>query len=392
MTANFKTPLDSEKIRESFPILKEVIYMNVGTYGIMPEPALENFLKYLKEIERSGVASKGDVYRKYEETYKHIATMISADVQEIAYNRNATDGINFVLSGIDWKEGDEVISTLEEHEAMFHPLMYLQKTKKIKPVWIEISPDPDVMLSRIQNVANKKTRLIAISYVTCESGTRLPGKEICEWASNKGILTLLDGAQATGNFPVNVRDLGCDYYASNGHKWLSGPKGTGFFYGKKDKLKELSPAHVGAGSLERVDKLTDVADPWLSARRFEFGTRCFELYAGLGCALDWFDGLGWDNVYQHIRNLSDYLKNNILERDYLKLLSPVKFEDSSGLVTFSMPGHHGGDISTYLREKSKIHTRVIPHYDAIRLSTAHFNTDGDVNVVMNTLEQLHRGG
>lgn len=256
---------------------------------------------------------------------------------------------------------------------------------------MEVSPDPDVMISRIQQVTNEKTRLIAISFVTCESGTRLPGKEICEWASKKGILTLLDGAQATGGFSVNMRDLGCDYYASNGHKWLSGPKGTGFFYGKKEKLIELSPAHIGAGSLERADKVTDVADPWLSARRFEFGTRSFELYAGLGCALDWFEGLGWINVYQHIRNLSDYLKENILEREYLKLLSPVKFEESSGLVTFAMPGHNAGDISTYLSGKWKIYTRVIPHYNAIRLSTAHFNSDEDVNLVMEALGQLHRG-
>ena len=124
---------------------------------------------------------------------------------------------------------------------MNHPLLYLQRTKKISIKRVEVSPQPEIMLERIEQAWTKKTRLVAVSYITCETGTRLPAQTISEWASQKKILSLFDGAQASGAFPVNVREIGCDFYASNGHKWLCGPKGTGFFYGMKEKLQSLIP-------------------------------------------------------------------------------------------------------------------------------------------------------
>ena len=117
------------------------------------------------------------------------------------------------------------------------------------------------------------------------------------WAAERGILTLFDGAQVSGALPLDVRAIGCDFYTSNGHKWLSGPKGSGFFYGRRDKLGVLSPAHVGAGSLEKVDLEAQTAEPFTTGQRFEFGTRAWPIQGGLGFSLDWFESLGWDKTY-----------------------------------------------------------------------------------------------
>jgi selenocysteine lyase/cysteine desulfurase len=388
MTTPVAGVLQDARVRDAFPVLKEVVYLNIGTYGIMPDPALANFVALLSEFERRGIASNHELGRKAEETRGRIAKLIGADPEEIAFTRNATDGINLVLAGINWQPGDEVITTDEEHEAMNHPLLYLQKTKGLKVVRVQVSPDADVMRARLQAAVTSKTRLIAVSFVTCETGTRLPAKAICQWAAGRGLRVLLDGAQVSGAISINVRELGCDFYTSNGHKWLSGPKGTGLFYCRRERLKELSPAHVGAGSLEKVDLVTGEAEPFNTGQRFEFGTRAWGLQAGLGCSLDWFDSIGWDNVYRHIAALSGYVKSAILDRPYLKLLSPVPFEESSGLVSFVFQDRNAQEISSELREKSKVYTRVVPHFNVIRVATAHFNNTDDIDTLIHALDRI----
>jgi selenocysteine lyase/cysteine desulfurase len=390
MTTQLPGLIDDARVREAFPVLREVVYLNVGTYGIMPEPALAEFQAIQAEFERRGVASDGTFGRKTEETRQRVAALIGAQPEEIAFTRNATDGINLVLAGIDWKPGDEVITTDEEHEAMNHPLLYLHRTKGLVIKRVSVSSEAEVMQARLNAALTPKTRLVAVSFVSCESGTRLPAQAISRWAREHNVLCLLDGAQVSGAFPIQVREIGCDFYASNGHKWLSGPKGTGFFYGRLEALSALSPAHVGAGSLEKVDLKSEIAEPFLTGQRFEFGTRAWPIQAGLGCSLDWFESLGWEKVYRHIAVLNDYLKDHIVERPYLRLLTPVPFESSSGLTTFVVEGKEAGQVSQALRENWKMPVRVIPHYNAIRIATAHFNLPEDIDRLMMALEQIVR--
>ncbi len=384
MTTNY---LPADIVRPAFPALQEVTYLNTGTYGLMPEPALKAFQEMQADFERYGVAARMNLGGKSEDTRKRIAALINATADEIAFTRNATDGINLVLAGLDWQPGDEIISTDEEHPAMSHPLLYLQRTRGVRVHWLDISPDPAVMLARLDAVVSPRTRLVGMSHVPCETGTRLPARDICAWAAARNILTLFDGAQAFGAFRVDMRDLGCDFYTTNGHKWGCGPKGTGVFYARKDRFTALSPAHVGAGSLEKADMANGVAEPWATGGRFEFGTRSWAVYAGLGATLDWFDALGWDNVERHIRALSDYLKEHVLERPYLELCTPESFDQASGLTSISVRGRDAGDVSTFLRERH-IHVRVVGHVNGIRISTAHFNTEADVDRLLAALDEL----
>ncbi len=382
--------LDSASVREAFPVLQDIVYLNVGTYGIMPEPALAEFLAIQTEFERRGIGTSPKMGEKVEETRKRLGALIGAEAEEIAFTRNATDGINLVLSGLSWQPGDELIITDEEHEAVNHPSLYLKQTKGIVVKRLPVSPKAEVMLARLEEAATDRTRLIIMSLVSCETGTRLPAQAISAWAAQRGILTLFDGAQVSGAVSVDVHAIGCDFYTSNGHKWLSGPKGTGFFYNRRDKINALSPAHIGAGSLEKVDLEAQTVEAFQTGQRFEFGTRAWPLQAGLGYSLDWFDGLGWGNVYTHIATLSDHLKDCILERPFLKLLTPQSYEESSGLTSFVIEGHQAQEVSNKLRERSKIFTRVIPHFNALRIATAHFNTVEDVEKLMMGLEGIAR--
>ena len=380
--------MEDENIREAFPALKKVNYLNIGTYGLMPDPAIEKFQNVQAEFERTGQASNGACYQMTNHARKTLASMMGVEPEEIAFTRNATDGINLVLSGIQWQPGDEVITTDQEHEAMIHPLLYLQNTKGIQTRLVEVSSDPQEMVARINNVANEKTRLVAMSLVTCETGTCLPAKEITDWAKEHQLLSLFDGAQASGAFSLDITKLGCDFYASNGHKWLSGPKGTGFFIIRKEQLDKLSPAHIGAGSLVKAEIASMTAIPNDSALRFEFGTRSWALTAGLSASLEWFDSLGWPRVYQHIRSLTRYLKESILERPSMELITPLNEGHSSGLTSFRIKGTNAGEVAKKLRENYATYVRVIPHYNAIRIATAHFNLPYDIDRLMKAIDTI----
>jgi selenocysteine lyase/cysteine desulfurase len=140
--------------------------------------------------------------------------------------------------------------------------------------------------------------------------------------------------------------------------------------------------------LERADLANGVAEPFTTGQRFEYGTRAWPIYAGLGYTLDWLEALGWQNIYSHIAALSEYLKASVVERPYLRLLTPRAYEQSSGLTSFVIEGQNAGQVGQILREKQRIINRVIPHYNALRISTQYFNNRQDVDLLMDAIDQI----
>lgn len=376
---------DLAEVRRAFPILATDVYLNVGTYGVMPEPALAEYLEALAAEERSGVASRVGVERREREARRKVAELIGAAPDEVAFTRNTTDGINLAIWGMRWRDGDEAISTIEEHEAMFHPLLWLQKTRGVRTRFVEPSPDPDRMLANLAAVVTNRTRLVALSHVSCETGIRLPVREACAWARERGIATLVDGAQALGAIPVDVRSIGCDCYAANGHKWLCGPKGSGIFWASPETTARLLPVHVGAGTFRIADRATGEIEPHDAGGRFEYGTRNHIVNLGLLASLRWFETLGWRQVHEHVAGTAAYLKGRLRETKGVKLLTPMERASSSGLVTFASPGLDGQRLPHVLGER-RIHHRGIPHYDAIRISTAAFTSRDDVDALIAALQ------
>lgn len=376
---------DLTAVRKAFPILATEVYLNVGTYGIMSEPALAEYLEALAAEERSGVASRVGIGQRERLARVKVAELLGAESDDVAFTRNTTDGNNLAIWGLGLAAGDEAVSTLEEHEGMFHPLLWLQKTRGVAVRFVEVSPDPDRMLANLAAAVTPRTRLVALSHVSCETGIRLPVREACAWARERGIATLVDGAQALGAIPVDVRAIGCDCYAANGHKWLCGPKGSGIFCATPGVMARLAPVHVGAGTFRTAERATGEVEPHATGERFEYGTRNHLVSIGLLASLRWLDGLGWPGVFEHIAGTAAYLKERLRAVKGVKLLTPMEREASSGLVTFASPGLDRQRLPKALGERH-IHHRGIPHYDAIRISTAHFTSREDVDALIAALE------
>lgn len=384
--------IDATTVREAFPALASCNYLNTGTYGLMAEPALARYREALEALERFGVACPMDLGSAMVGARTAVADLVGVSADEIAFTRNATDGINLVLAGLGWQPGDEVITTEQEHEAMLHPLLHLQSTRGIHVRRVPVSADGEEMLDSLDAAASRRTRLVAVSHIPCETGTLLPGNEIAGWCRERGVLCLLDGAQTLGAVPVDIPSLGCDFYAMNGHKWLGGPTGTGMFWARKERLVELDPAHVGAGSMEYADAATGEARLWATGQRFEFGTRAWADPVGLLAAIEWLGALGWEAVHAHIATMAEMAMDMLADLPGVTVLTPRERARHGGLVSFACEGLDAGELGGRLRTRHGIHTRHVGHYNATRIATAHFNVPKDLEQLVEALRLELAGG
>jgi selenocysteine lyase/cysteine desulfurase len=235
------------------------------------------------------------------------------------------------------------------------------------------------MVRFLKGQISARTRLVAFSHVTCETGTRLPAHEMCVWASERGILSLLDTAQSLGAIPIDVGAIGCDFLTGNGHKWLHGPKGTGLLYARSGLMDRLIPAHVGAGSLEHADAHTGAAEPWATGARFEFGTRSWALASGWKESLLWLTNLDMSRIGGHISATAGYACERIAALPSATLLTPSGECARAGLVSFRCDGVDAGLLGRRLREEASVVSRHVPRHNAVRISTAHFTSEADVD-------------
>lgn len=385
----FRGGLDVERIRAGLPGLAGVVYLNTGTAGIAAEPVLARLMEEIARFERQGEAVYHAMQERMEAGRVRVAALLGVDADELAFTRNATDGVNLVAWGLRWGPDAEVLLSDEEHPAMDLPWHHLRGSGGPRVRTFRVDRDPAATLANARALVTGRTRLIGASHVSCVSGARLPARELCALAAEHGALSLLDGAQAVGQFPVDVRGLGPDFYVGNGHKWLHGPKGTGFLYVRRDRLDTLGATHVGAGAFERPMDL-DRLWPVPSARRYEYATRSYGTYAALGVAIEWLEGLGWERVERRLAHLSGYLKERLRAVPGVTLASPEAWEHSSALVTFGLAGVEGEQIRDALWEEAKIRSRVFPDRPLVRISTAHFTTEAELDLLVDRLAALRR--
>ncbi len=372
-------------VRADFPALADLTYLNLGTHGLMPEPALQRYLSAVARYEREGYVAHYDLLETRERVRARLAALIGAPPTALVLTGNASDGINLVAAGIAWHPDDEVVISDQEHPAVENPFAYLAARGRLRLRRFSLAVDPQTTLSNLAAALTPRTRLLAVSMVSSQTGTRLPPVEAVALAHTHGVEVLLDAAQALGQFPLDVAALRCDYLVSNGHKWLLGPKGVGLLYIRPDRLEGLTPAHVGAGSLHE-DAPVPTLQP--TAARFEYGTRSLPLWAGMDAALDWWQGRDAAALQAHMAALADELKARVAAHPRLRLLSPRPWEHSSALVSFQVADQP--DALALLRAlwAQRVIVRAVPERNALRISTGPFNDSDDLDRLFGALERI----
>jgi selenocysteine lyase/cysteine desulfurase len=370
-------------VREQFPLRRDPVYMNNGTMGPSPYVVIDAVRAEMETVDREGK------YGGWDDVRPTIARFVHAAPEEIALTHNVTEGINIVASGLPLKRGDEVLVTNHEHAGNAIP--WLARARRdgivVKPVLLAATAAET--LNRISDAITGRTRVIAVPHVTCTTGQVLPGREISALGHDRGLWVMLDGAHTPGMIPCDVQELGCDFFATCGHKWMMGPKGTGFLVVRREMLEVLEPSWVGGG----VDTGWDVTKGTLAyrkdAHRFDFASQSAALTTGLGAAIDFLYHLGMANVAARGQELAAGLRG-ALKKLGATILTPEETGGSASLLAFQLASTPYDKLHAYLREQHRIITRMVPEngVNCVRVSTHIYNSEAEVGRLVDAIAAI----
>jgi len=378
-----------QRVRQEMPVTTSCMYLNTGTFGPLPTCAIEAMQRYLQEQlhnGRLGAAAFEAMTAIYEDARKSVARLLHVDVQEIALTDNTGEGLNIISYGLQWHEGDEVITTNHEHISLLAPLYQIRDRYGIVIRKADLGPSADrPLLETIADLVTPRTRLISLSHVTWTTGTVLDIREVARMGRELGIPVLIDGAQSAGAIPIDVKALGVDFYAIPMQKWLCGPDGTGGLYVRREALDYLMPTYVGYFSIKHEEDVEWELHE--HAQRFEAGGRQTAALLGQSTVLKWLEEtVGHKWLFERISSLSTYIYKALQTVPGVTMLTPQP--GASGLVSFTFEGHDVTDVVNVLRDNYNIYIRNIPSNKALRISTGFYNTEEEIDTVVQALKTL----
>ena len=400
---------DAGRVRQDFPILdrevrgRRLAYLDNAATTQKPKVVLDVLTRYY--TEQNANIHRGVHYLSEAATQAHEAARLTAQrflnarqTREMIFTRNATEGINLVAQSFGRRhigKGDEVVITGMEHHSNIVPWQLLcEQTGAVLRV-VPIADDGELIWEEFERLVGSRTKLVAAVHLSNSLGTVNPVSRIVELAHQHGAVVLLDGAQAAYHFPVDVQALDCDFYVATGHK-LYGPTGIGLLYGKAAHLEEMPPYQGGGDMISSVtfEKTTYNEIPY----KFEAGTPHIAGAIGLGAAIKYLTGLGFDQVALHERELLAYATDALQQIPGLKLIGTAP--EKASILSFVMEGIHPHDIGTIVdREGVAIRTGhhcTQPVMDRFgipataRASLAMYNTRNDIDALVAALEQVRR--
>ncbi|TFH05793.1 MAG: cysteine desulfurase, partial [Methanosarcina sp.] len=379
-------------VREDFPVLKEVVYLDSTATTQTPIPAVEAmveyFYRYAGNHGRGAHRLARETTNHYEDARETVARFLNADPSKTVFTKNTTEGINLVATSYPWEAGDHIVTTMLEHHSNLLPWLRLQKKGVNVTV---VSPDRKGIIDpqMIENALTDRTKLIAITQVSNVFGSIQNINRITKIARRNGAKTLIDGAQSAGHMPVDLKDLECDFFATAGHKGLLGPQGTGVLYIRQPDV--LESASVGGGTVSDVSGLSYTLEP--SPACFEAGTPNIPGVIGLGRAVEYVEKIGVSEIEKHEAKLSGEAAKRLSELEHVEVYGP---ENRAGIVPFNVKGLHAHDVALILDQTRKIcvrsghHcaipiTRFLEVDSTVRASFALYNTEEEVDILVNAV-------
>ena len=351
---------DVEKIRRDFPILKErvhgkpLVYLDNGATSQKPQVVIDTLDRYYKS-ENSNI-HRGVHYlseratSSYEASREKIRQFINAENgHEIVFVRGTTEAINLVAQSYGrtfLKAGDEIVISAMEHHSNIVPWQMLCGQIGARLRVVPINHNGEFVLDEYRRLLSENTKLVSLTHISNALGTIVPVKEAVRLAHERGVPVLLDGAQAVPHLKVDVRDIGCDFYAFSGHK-LFGPTGVGVLYGKSELLDAMPPYQGGGDmiSLVTFEKTHYNVLPY----KFEAGTPNIAGGIGLGAAIDYLNGFNWEAVCAHENHLMAYATNALSEIPSIRIIGTA--QDKAGVLSFVFDHIHAHDVGTILDQE-----------------------------------------
>lgn len=381
------------KIRGDFPMLAHYTHFNCAGIAPLSTSVGAELLRVPTAIIKEGpwrMMSHDDDFLGIESARSKLAKFVGAGADEIAFTTQFSTAVNIVVEGLRWQAGDEIIVTDQEHPALIVPLMNAVRRHGLTVSRIPVSHNADEMVSSFQASLTNRTKLVAMSHVTTENGVRVPVEEITRLAHEAGSYVLLDGAQAVGQFPVDLHSLGCDMYAMVGYKWLMGPYPSAALYLRRQLLDQIEVTWCGSNMTQTSGMTMGVEDlQWIpGARRFEYGGRTYPYDTAMVAGLSYVDQLGIENVERHAKRLTAYFHDRLKRVPGVHVHSPLNLNDATGIATLSLDKMDGVTLSTALRERWQILQRAALAGSSVRISLATFTEESDIDLLVDHLRTL----
>jgi cysteine desulfurase/selenocysteine lyase len=364
--------LDVAAIRKDFPIFETgIAYLDSANTSQRPRQVtgamMEYFEQFNSNIHRAAYRIAEEATIRYEATREKVRAFINAaSTKEIIYTRGTTEAINLVA--YSWgrkniKSGDLIVLTILDHHSNIVPWQILAAEKGAKIEYVDIDEKGELRQDQFTELLKRGPKLVAFNLVSNALGTINPAREMVAAAKAAGATVLVDGAQSAPHQPVDVRALGCDFYAFSGHKML-GPTGAGILYGRRELLEEMPPFMSGGDMIKtvRIEGTTYHDLPW----KFEAGTQAIAEVIGLGAAVDYLDNLGMDAVRAHELEITEYAYESLSDIDGLTVYGPPPSR-RAGVISFSLEGIHPHDLAT-IADRDQVCLRA-GHHCAMPLMT-----------------------
>jgi cysteine desulfurase / selenocysteine lyase len=366
------TRLDVAAIRKDFPIFETgIAYLDSANTSQRPRQVTGAMMDYFEHfnanIHRAAYAIAEEATVRYEATREKVRAFINAaSTKEIIYTRGTTEAINLVAYSWGRKNiraGDLIVLTILDHHSNIVPWQILAAEKGARIEFVDIDERGELRQDQFHKLLERSPRLVAFNVISNALGTINPANEMVAAAKAAGATVLVDGAQSTPHQPMDVRALGCDFYAFSGHKML-GPTGAGILYGRRELLEAMDPFMSGGDMIRtvRIEGTTYHELPW----KFEAGTQAIAEVIGLGAAVDYLDALGMEAVRAHEREITEYAYEALSDVDGLTLYGPPPSR-RAGVISFSIEGIHPHDLAT-IADRDQVCLRA-GHHCAMPLMT-----------------------
>jgi cysteine desulfurase / selenocysteine lyase len=325
--------------REQFPITKDRIYFDIANMNSPPECVTKTLSTYFLAIQKRG-GDKSAWLAEVEAVRQKAATLLDCNVDEIAFVKNTSEGLNIAANAIDWRAGDNVVVPAREHPNNVFPWLNLQR----RGVEVRMVPETGSWIDAelLKPFVDERTRVVAVAYVSFHPGQRNDLGSISALCHEKGAHVVVDGVQAVGLLDVKLHKHGIAMWAASGHKGLLSPHGIGLFYCRQDLIAEMLPAYGARASMVpgmADDHIVLKADVVLrnDARRFEIGNFNYSGIHAMSSALDLILGVGIGNIERHVLALGEYLTEKLAQRQ-IERLGPGEPQRRSTICVFNLPG------------------------------------------------------
>lgn len=398
--------IDSASVRADFPALttqvngKPLVYLDNAASAQKPNQVIDGTADFYRtsyaNVHRGLHHLSTAATEAYEGARAKVAKFLgAANDQEIVFTRSVTEALNLVANGLGESigEGDEIILSIMEHHSNIVPWHYLRERKGAVIKWVPVLEDGSFDFDAFQDMLTERTKIVALTHMSNVLGSVTPVRAIADLLAVRDDVTfVVDGAQGAVHMPVNVSELGCDFYAITGHK-LYGPSGIGALWGKAEKLADLPP-YMGGGEMideVREDGMTYASPP----ARFEAGTPPIAQAVGLGLALDYIEALGRDAISAHESDLHSYAMEQIRQINAVRIMGEAP--GKGAIISFEVEGAHAHDVSTLL-DRSGVAVRAGTHCaqpllkrygvsSSCRASFGVYNTREEVDVFIEALKK-----